>query len=998
MSYTVILDPSAVATGRRELDLNSGPIRVAQAGIDWGDAAITAFMADQQRYGSAPVEFRIPNRMVTIPLGLGMDDSDSEETVRSQLQQKVALLQREGGWLLRQTGSGPAMYADVVNATLHLPDVWGDGGGVEPDVVLTLECLPDFYGDEIALNTITATGECHAVLTGSTISEGENVIADGSFESDTVGALPPTWVDTYTSAYLVDGATAVVTTAEHKFGTKSLQVNTSGGNEGVGCVPITPKTFKAGQQYTFSTWLKGNAGGEQVALLFGAQYPNNGDTAASAVATLTTAWQQFSVTWTPTADRTAVFCALPAQTASAQEFFVDGVVVNLGDTPLDYGTNLYDNRVPDPSFEYDAIGECPPTYTNGQVPVLVAGGPASAVSVVGGGYVGSKCLKVVTPVSDASARGTTTTLAEPLGNGNDYQAGVPYTFSVYLKGEQGGEVVTLSLGTAYPNYNFESASVTLTQGWKRYSVTWTCPAYFSGHQVGLTVNAPSTFYADGLMVNPGPTPGDYGDGDQPNWKWVGTPGDSESVRNVPVIDGDYPARCEIQIKDTSGNNQNGLLWGVRSRHYDSGAPLSYDCKDLTLMNGTVTAAATGSYSGTAARIASPLAGTWMPVISTGMLTHQGAYRVWLRVYSDEAPQLKLSWTEGVNAVYESNDAAQVAGSGDFYLVDLGEIWIDAPPDGPCQWNGVISLLSNTGAATAFDRLWLQPLGEAAGWLQWNPQVAPGVISTEALPTTGSDVAVGGNAWTSPGAVVGNSGAQGGLYATSSVTGSNQSKDTDYLEGTGYGFSIPTGATIQGIEVQVHRYKFTAKQGSVTDKLVQLLIGGALSGANRSKSASWKNSNPGWVTFGGPTDLWGLTPTVAQINASNFGVALQAHLSTPAGSGSSAQALAGVNSIQVTVYYTLATGVPVAQDAVVYANATALLRDDGMWRYGPSNTVASPVPVVRGDLARIPPSGIEGRAVELFVKPTRGDADQLPDSAIDGFTVTPIVRPCYLHRP
>lgn len=177
-AWHVTLDPPAVATSRVELDLNSwetdaGPIAINQTGIDWGQAQIDAFLADQV-WGSSPVDYRVPNRSVTIPLFLGTgdylfkaDQLAAEETARAQLQQKVARLQAEGGCLLRQRDGGPPMYADIINTSLTIPDVHGETGGIEADVVLTLDCLPDFYGDEITLDTITATGHCKSVLKSS---------------------------------------------------------------------------------------------------------------------------------------------------------------------------------------------------------------------------------------------------------------------------------------------------------------------------------------------------------------------------------------------------------------------------------------------------------------------------------------------------------------------------------------------------------------------------------------------------------------------------------------------------------------------------------------------------------------------------------------------------------------------------------------------------------------------------------------------------------------
>lgn len=164
-SWKVQLDPPGIAVNRTMLDLNTGPMRVDVKGIDWGIGEITPYETTEQRYGSGVVSYRVPNRQVQIPLFLGADESGTEEATRGKLQEKVALLQREGGWLMRQRVGGIPMYADVVNASLTLPDVYGETGGIETGVLLNLECLPDFYGDMVTLDTITTSGETTAVLT-----------------------------------------------------------------------------------------------------------------------------------------------------------------------------------------------------------------------------------------------------------------------------------------------------------------------------------------------------------------------------------------------------------------------------------------------------------------------------------------------------------------------------------------------------------------------------------------------------------------------------------------------------------------------------------------------------------------------------------------------------------------------------------------------------------------------------------------------------------------
>src|SRR5437764_15416145 len=76
---------------------------------------------------------------------------------------------------------------------------------------------------------------------------------------------------------------------------------------------------------------------------------------------------------------------------------------------------------------------------------------------------------------------------------------------------------------------------------------------------------------------------------------------------------------------------------------------------------------------------------------------------------------------------------------------------------------------------------------------------------------------------------------------------------------------------------------TAADGSVSsatnnstalpsDTTVKLVVGGSVTGNNNSAGASWSQTL-GYVSFGSSSDTWGLSPTAAQINGSDFGLVL-----------------------------------------------------------------------------------------------------------------------------
>lgn len=112
-------------------------------------------------------------------------------------------------------------------------------------------------------------------------------------------------------------------------------------------------------------------------------------------------------------------------------------------------------------------------------------------------------------------------------------------------------------------------------------------------------------------------------------------------------------------------------------------------------------------------------------------------------------------------------------------------------------------------------------------------------------------------------------------------------DSSVVQFQTLGLAVPTNATIKGIQFNCHRGSNRANVWS--DKIVQLLKAGSAAGNNKAAAGFWPQTmwnqytipqTGGYLTvYGGPTDLWGTTWTVAQINAAGFGIQLQAHLAS-----------------------------------------------------------------------------------------------------------------------
>lgn len=163
------------------------------------------------------------------------------------------------------------------------------------------------------------------------------------------------------------------------------------------------------------------------------------------------------------------------------------------------------------------------------------------------------------------------------------------------------------------------------------------------------------------------------------------------------------------------------------------------------------------------------------------------------------------------------------------------------------------------------------------------------------PNNGStfvgDSTVGDQDWTDPG----NAQLSDGAYASDSFLANGLK--TYYLKATGFGFTIPAGSTINGIVADVQREKGGISQG-IKDNSVKIVKGDTIQGDEKKNATEWPTTDD-YVSYGSSTDLWGLTWTVADINASNFGFVISAISGVT-------YSTAMIDHIRITVHYTLDT--------------------------------------------------------------------------------------------
>ncbi|MGD0887035.1 MAG: fibronectin type III domain-containing protein [Thermodesulfovibrionales bacterium] len=170
----------------------------------------------------------------------------------------------------------------------------------------------------------------------------------------------------------------------------------------------------------------------------------------------------------------------------------------------------------------------------------------------------------------------------------------------------------------------------------------------------------------------------------------------------------------------------------------------------------------------------------------------------------------------------------------------------------------------------------------------------GVAGPNSPTAAVNNALVGSRAWSSPTNIF----AADNAYAAAVAMVNNQA--SAYLVASGFGFAIPTGATITGIQVSVTRLQ-GSEPGTATiqDYSVKIVGGGVITGVDHAATGNnWPTTNADY-TYGSSSDTWGATWTPADINASNFGVAVSA---MGVASDSSYQD-ALIDYVSIMVYYT-----------------------------------------------------------------------------------------------
>jgi len=157
------------------------------------------------------------------------------------------------------------------------------------------------------------------------------------------------------------------------------------------------------------------------------------------------------------------------------------------------------------------------------------------------------------------------------------------------------------------------------------------------------------------------------------------------------------------------------------------------------------------------------------------------------------------------------------------------------------------------------------------------------------PGTTIDVAtVGTKIWNNPN----NAQSSDDNYADS--IGGAGGGTSHYLEATNFGFAVPVGSTINGIEVEFER-KANLADNTSDFRIYIVKADGTYGAENKAVGGFWPTVDT-YLGYGGAIDLWSLAWTPANINHANFGVVLSVLML--------ANGRAYVDHVRIKVFYTL----------------------------------------------------------------------------------------------
>jgi hypothetical protein len=500
--------------------------------------------------------------------------------------------------------------------------------------------------------------------------------------------------------------------------------------------------------------------------------------------------------------------------------------------------------------------------------------------------------------------------------------------------------------------------------------------------------------------------------------------------------GDFPLgdRVRVVVDEDDGDNQRGLIWAFRGRHYSSASTAAsrYEAEALEPLDTAVKAAKVGASGGTVVTHGTIL-NDWTSVVGgriggTAWMTHTGTNKVYARVFSTSgtAVEARLVWdvADLVNVV--TNPPATLYDGGTFHIVDLGETRLDPPQTGTHRWGWEIQGRGAVGGeALSIDKVWIVNADESAGVLQAPASqnvtsqtvVAWDSFATHAAGTLiGKTAPLGGN-WTEAGdtddfltngsglayrTAVSDANINTGQYARLGAgTATYTSVQADVWLPFDPGSNSQQGVFARYTDVSNWVMAAYTTSGAAWAVQVRKRVAGSVTTVAQTEigasALTWRTLRMVLGTDGSITVYEGAdgsTPS-AIISTSDSSLATGAALQ---GGGfglydAMPDSIAGTRFYDDFYVRTSTT----AADAVMYASQSAELSTQGIIREDTGGSAYGPVSVVNGDLPRFPNLS-SGGTVEVFLKASRGDLEVSSDPSIDDISARVFRRASWLTTP
>lgn len=217
--------------------------------------------------------------------------------------------------------------------------------------------------------------------------------------------------------------------------------------------------------------------------------------------------------------------------------------------------------------------------------------------------------------------------------------------------------------------------------------------------------------------------------------------------------------------------------------------------------------------------------------------------------------------------------------------DLGDLSGGGPAAGPAEGGVTDAPVSTDGGATADVTDAGAPFDAPAD--APTDSGVPGCTVKTSGPRPASSIGLSGAGVTW--AVAANAAVEDGAGAVATFSTTND--ESQLLMASAFGFSIPAAAEIRGITVHIRTKASAADPSEVRDQIIRLAPTGTLAGSDKAD----KRYTSAFLTrtYGGATDLWGLTtltPAVVNAPAFGFGLVVKYHSTGAAGAEVDAMSL------------------------------------------------------------------------------------------------------------